>query len=667
MKIKCFLFFIFIFIFGNIRVVDANDNEVAKSELQPITLQLQWKHQFQFAGYYAAIAKGYYKEAGLKVNILEVSETIKPVDNVIKGNAQFGVSTSDLLLSRAQGKPVVALAAIYQHSPFIFLTLKSSEIDNIHQLKGKKVMIEPHASELFAYFEQEQIPVEKMIQIPHTFDPNALIKGEIDGMSAYSTDEPFLLEKEGIEYQIFKPRAGGVDFYGDTLYTTEEYLKKHPEEVDAFINASLKGWEYALKNQEEIIELILTEYSQRHSREHLKFEAEETQELILPEVVDIGYINKGRWEYIRDTYTELGMIPKNYSLKGFFYSDYSLEILKNNSRVFWLSIFLSISVFILLIVGIVATRFYKLNQLILQEIKERIAIEKELKILEKRYRILAENAPFPVIISLIPEGNICYSNPKASQQLEISKEDLLKCFTKDFYVNLKDRETTINILQSQGFLENYELQFKTAKGRIFWANLAVNMIEFDEKPAAFIALIDITEQKLLQEKLQLMAMTDELTEVYNRRYFIIKGTEELYRAKRYQLPFALLMLDVDYFKRINDNYGHDMGDNVLKHLTILLQENLRNTDILGRLGGEEFGILLPNTDSDQAIILADRLRQIIEENPLKIKEQLFPLTVSIGLSSFASDISNLDELLKRADLALYQAKEKGRNCVVKFD
>ncbi len=666
MKINSFFLFVIILIFGNITVVFANDNEVAQSELQPITLQLQWKHQFQFAGYYAAIAKGYYQEVGLNVNILEISETIKPVDNVIKENAQFGVSTSDLLLSRAQGKPVVALATIYQHSPFIFLTLKSSGIDNIHQLMGKKVMIEPHASELFAYFEQEQIPVTKMIQIPHTFDPNALIKEEIDGMSAYSTDEPFLLEKEGIEYQIFKPRAGGIDFYGDTLYTTENYLKEHPEQVETFVNASLKGWEYALKNKEEIIELILTEYSQRHSREHLQFEARKTQELILPEVVEIGYINKGRWEYIRDTYAELGMIPKDYSLKGFIYSDYSLEILKNNSRIFWLSIFLGSSVFILLIVGIVATRFYQLNQLILQEIKERIAVEKELKILEKRYRILAENAPFPVIISLIPEGNICYSNPKASQQLEISQDDLLKCFTKDFYVNLEDREKTIDILQSQGFLENYQLQFKTAKGKIFWANLAVTMIEFDEKPAAFIALIDITEQKLLEQKLQLIAMTDELTGVYNRRYFMIKGTEELYRAKRYKLPFSLLMFDADYFKNINDNYGHDMGDKVLKHLTFLLEENLRNIDILGRLGGEEFGILLPNTEPDQAMILAQRLRQIIEENSLTVKEQLIPLTVSIGLSSFTPDIINLDDLLKRADIALYQAKENGRNCVVKF-
>lgn len=664
MKIKSLLFFVIVFFCTKINFVLAKDQNIAESAITTINLQLQWKHQFQFAGYYAAIAKGYYQEAGLKVNILEVSDSIKPIDNVLKGNAQFGVSTSDLLLDRVQGKPVVALATIYQHSPFIFLTLKKSGIDNIHQLKGKKIMIEPHAAELLAYFKQEQIPVEKMIQIPHSFNPNELIKGEIDGMSAYSTDEPFLLEKAGIEYQIFKPRAGGVDFYGDTLYTTEDYFKKHPKEVEAFLNASLKGWQYAMNHEDEIIELILTKYSQRHSREHLKFEAQKMRELILPNVVDIGYMNPGRWRYIRDTYAELGMIPPNYSLKGFLYNDYSLEILKNQARIFWLSILLLSSVLILLIVGIIATKFYKLNQIILLEIKERNLVETELKRIEKNYRILAENAPFPVIISYLPEGNICYINSKGYQVLEVTKEEALKSFTKDFYVNIEEREKIIKMLQVQGFLENFELQLKTGKGRIFWANLAITLIEFDEKPASFIALIDITEQKLLEQKLHLMAMTDELTGVYNRRYFMMKGTEELYRAKRYQSSFSLLMIDVDYFKSINDTYGHDIGDQVLKYLTNLLQQNLRKTDILGRLGGEEFGILLINTNTNQALIFAERLRQIIEENSFHIKQQLFPITISIGLSSFTPELTNLDQLLKKADLALYQAKENGRNCVV---
>ena len=254
-----------------------------------ITLQLKWKHQFQFAGYYAAQAQGYYREAGLEVQIQEAEpNNLDPAQAVLQGDAEFGISNSDLLLLRDRGDPVVALAAIYQHSPSIWLVTKRSGIDNIHNLAGKRGMVEPHAMELIAYLAQEGINLNKMVQVPHTFDPLSLISGKVDAMSAYSTDEPFFLEKSNIEYLTFNPRAGGIDFYGDTLFTTEAQLKNHPQQVQAFVDASLKGWDYALNHPYEIVDLIYNEYSQRHSREHLSFEAKMTRNLILPDVVSWG-------------------------------------------------------------------------------------------------------------------------------------------------------------------------------------------------------------------------------------------------------------------------------------------------------------------------------------------------------------------------------------------
>jgi hypothetical protein len=127
------------------------------------------------------------------------------------------------------------------------------------------------------------------------------------------------LQVSGIPYLEFNPRAGGIDFYGDTLFTTEAMIRDHPAQVKAFLDASLLGWHYALTHPDEIIDLILRDYGARHSREHLQFEAQQSRQLIMPEVVEIGYMNPGRWQAIADIYQKLGLLGQNHSLVGFLY------------------------------------------------------------------------------------------------------------------------------------------------------------------------------------------------------------------------------------------------------------------------------------------------------------------------------------------------------------
>jgi NMT1/THI5 like protein len=165
----------------------------------------------------------------------------------------------------------------------------------------------------------EEVPVERLILYPHVFDPYPLINDGIDAMSAYITDEPFILNKEGIEYQRFSPQSGGIDFYGDVLFATEQQINANPERAHAFLEASLRGWNYSFEHLDEIIGLILSRYSTRHSREHLKYEAEKMREFVIPEIVELGYMNPGRWEHIRKTYAKLGMVAGHYSLEGFLY------------------------------------------------------------------------------------------------------------------------------------------------------------------------------------------------------------------------------------------------------------------------------------------------------------------------------------------------------------
>ncbi|NTW24053.1 MAG: ABC transporter substrate-binding protein, partial [Lentimicrobium sp.] len=282
-----------------------------------VTLQLKWTHAFQFAGYYAAIEKGYYREAGLSVKIIEANPETDPVEEVVNGNAQYAVGTSSLLLARSSGKPVVVMAVIFQQSPYEIYA--APDIHNLKDLIGKRLMIEPQSEELLAFLKKEGIPIDSIRQIPHSFNPDGLINGDAEAISGYSSNEPYYFRQAGFSYQTFSPRSAGIDFYGDNLFTSELELKEHPERVKAFRDASIKGWQYAKDHPEEIIELILTRYSKQHTRDYLHFESEQMIPLLQPDLIEIGYMNPKRWQHIANTYSGIGLLPADYSPEGFIY------------------------------------------------------------------------------------------------------------------------------------------------------------------------------------------------------------------------------------------------------------------------------------------------------------------------------------------------------------
>ncbi len=180
----------------------------------------------------------------------------------------------------------------------------------------------------------------------------------------------------------------------------------------------------------------------------------------------------------------------------------------------------------------------------------------------------------------------------------------------------------------------------------------------------FCVVLDITERKRLEEDLRAQAATDPLTGVANRRSFETTSRREVERARRYAKPFAVIVLDIDHFKKVNDTYGHDVGDFVLKGLTAIILEKLRVTDVLARLGGEEFAVLLPETDIDAAASLAERLRYAVAHSPVATAKGPLTITVSLGVAQHALNEPAIDAAFKRADEALYEAKHSGRNKVV---
>ena len=372
--------------------------------LEAVSLQLKWTHAFQFAGYYAAREKGFYREAGLEVSLVEATPGNDPVNAVIDGQAQYGVGNSSLLLLRKAGQPVVVLANIFQHSPLVLIARQHRATQGIHDLLDQPIMLEKYSDELLAYLKQEGIPLNRLKLLEHSFNTRDLIDGKVEAISAYVTQEPFDLENSGFSYQTYTPRSAGIDFYGDNLFTTESELKNHPERVKAFRQASLRGWQYAMDHPEEIIDLIVSQYPDRHPRAFYQFEAGRMVDLLRADLIEIGYMHPGRWRHIADTYAELGLLPSDFSLQGFLYQP------DPESDLGWLYPALAV----LAVVGAIIVYILRINRRLSRALDDSEAAHQALQVSETRHRLLADNAS-DVIWTTDLEGRFTYISPSVEK------------------------------------------------------------------------------------------------------------------------------------------------------------------------------------------------------------------------------------------------------------
>lgn len=344
---------------------------------EKVRLQLAWTHQFEFAGFYAARARGFYAREGLDVEIAPGGPGITPLDQVLDGKAEYGVAGSEILLGYMGGRPLAVLAPIFQHSAACLVARRDAGIRSPQDLSGKRVEmgdLETDA-ETYAMLGAEGVFAEDLDRVDSTFQPDNLIAGRVAAISAYSTNQPFFLHRAGVPFQVIRPITYGVDFYGDSLFTSRQELTSHPDRAERFLKASLEGWAYALEHPEEIIDLILSEYSgfpYAHSRAHLAFEAREIRRLILPNVVEIGHSNPGRWNHMAETFHRIGLASDVPVLDDFF-------AFTPKKRFGWDHWLVKVAGLVLVVTlsGMIAIFFFNLR--LRREIRDRKKAEEELR------------------------------------------------------------------------------------------------------------------------------------------------------------------------------------------------------------------------------------------------------------------------------------------------
>jgi diguanylate cyclase (GGDEF)-like protein len=294
-----------------------------------VRVQLKWFHQYQFAGFYAALEQGYFRQAGLDVELIEGNPEVEPAAVVAGGDAEFGVGNSSLLIDFNRGLPVVAVAAIFQHSPFVILARVDPNIRSVKDLEGRTLMGESHSAELTAYLKKAGVNLERVRQVMHSGSVTSLVAAgadRVDATTAYISTEPIEASQLGIPYQIFNPRDLKIDFYGDTLFTSQRFARENPQAVIAMRDALAEGWRYAYRHQADIIDLILEKYRPRMNRMALTLEAQSLYNLFLADIVDIGYMSQARWQETARIFAETGQLPANYTLDGFLFAPANTQV-----------------------------------------------------------------------------------------------------------------------------------------------------------------------------------------------------------------------------------------------------------------------------------------------------------------------------------------------------
>ena len=479
---------------------------------QRVTLQLKWLHQFQFAGYYAAQAKGFYRDEGLEVEIREGGADKPVIGQVLGGQADFGIGDSELLISRINGQPVVALAAIFQHSPYIIMSRQDRNIRTPADLIGKTIMLseDQGAVQFRAMLKREGIDPGLVNIIAQSWKLGDLIDGKVDAVSAYATAEPSLMRARGVVPAMMRGVDYGVDFYGDILFTTQAHIAQSPERTEAFLRATRKGWDYAFSHESELIDLILAmngAVQRGLTRQTLGEEARVMRSFILPDVVEIGHMNPARFDATARTLATLGLVPAGASLAGFVHEPPDAV----NPRLLRRMTAAGVAVFALALLVLLwnmqmRRRVRERTGQLQAEVNHRTEVQQQLKASQDMMQLMFGTAAAGIVMTT-PDRRFLMANPAYHATVGYTQAELQAMDMREL-THPDDRsrydEMTMRMVAGEVGNFSHEMRYLKRGGGAVWVRTTVSMVRSaDGVPTHIIAVTeDITQRRATEEKLR---------------------------------------------------------------------------------------------------------------------------------------------------------------------
>ena len=510
--IKILILFLFLF-YSNIFAQE--------KKLSKVSLQLHWKYQFEFAGFIAAREKGFYKDAGLDVELKEYEFGQNIIEDVSLGKSNYGIYNSNILVEYIKKEPIQLISSYFKRSALVLIT--KPDIKYPKDLIGKKIMaVGKNDFDLnFNYiFSLQKIKIDDLNLIPHSFDVKDFAEDKVDAMTAFISDQPYKLDKLNIKYNLINPSEYGLFNLQLELFTSDNEVSLNRNRTEAFKKASLKGWEYALNHPQEIIEIILKKYNtQNLTKEFLENEAIYTDRLILPKMYEIGSIDEMfLFKQIDVLYTDVSFTlnEKKQLINDFIFSSTEdLDVKKSEKNYLLIKKAMPFLVIILII--------FIFSQLLLKKYNKKLKKEVDDKTLEykkKNQELINANQNFFDLLNTAIEAIAIFDENDKLVKLNNSGKVMFNYYFKkksqnkmildfipeDFIPEIKDK------LNNKVF-EPFETNLLRSDKTIFPALIAVKTILIENKNNTIITVVDLTQIKLQDQFLQQQAKLAQMGEL----------------------------------------------------------------------------------------------------------------------------------------------------------